>query len=182
MMKLNFTAVLFLLLLVSPLYAQRTMKGQPFLQAAAHWGGAPGVSVSGGQYLERSLWEAGVKAQGFRAPLSTGDDLECLDITAGGTWQWRLVSTRSRALCLYAGGGLFAGYECYDPRKVLPPTIELGMPSKGVFLYGLSAAVTVEVFFCRSVALVLGADIPVNFSSRASHIRWNTTAGIRIDL
>ena len=158
------------------------MKGQPFLQAAAHWGGAPGVSVSGGQYLERSLWEAGVKAQGFRAPLSTGDDLECLDITAGGTWQWRLVSTRSRALCLYAGGGLFAGYECYDPRKVLPPTIELRMPSKGVFLYGLSAAVTVEVFFCRSVALVLGADIPVNFSSRASNIRWNTTAGIRIDL
>lgn len=84
MAKLNFTAVLFLLLLVTPLHAQRTMKGQPFLQAAAHWGGAPGMSVSGGQYLERSLWEAGVKAQGFRAPLSTGDILECLDITAGG--------------------------------------------------------------------------------------------------
>ena len=56
------------------------------------------------------------------------------------------------------------------------------MPAKGVFLYGLSATVTVEVFFCRSVALVLGADIPVNFSSQASNIRWNTTAGIRIDL
>ena len=56
------------------------------------------------------------------------------------------------------------------------------MLSKGVFLYGLSAAVTVEVFFCRSVAFVMGTDIPVNFSSRASRIRWNTTAGIRIDL
>ena len=181
MAKLKLTVIVFILLAV-PLHAQRTMKGQPFLQASAHWGGAPGISAGGGQYLERSLWEAGVRAQGFRARLSTGDELECLDITAEGAWMWRAASTRFRSLCLYAGGGLFAGYECYDPRKVLPPSIELGMPSKGVLLYGLSAAVTVEVFFCRSVALVLGADIPVNFSSRASRIRWNATAGVRIDL
>ena len=85
MYKFIFTAIL-LILSSLPISAQRTMKGQPFLQASAHWGGAPGISAGGGQYLERSLWEAGVRAQGFRARLSTGDELECLDITAEGAW------------------------------------------------------------------------------------------------
>ena len=180
MYKFIFTAIL-LILSSLPISAQRTMKGQPFVGASALWGGSPGVSLHAGAYLERSLWEVSLHADGHQAPLSTGDRLECLDILVSGDWQWRIVSDRSRRFLLYGGAGIFAGYEMYDPRSSLPSTVDLTF-GKGVILYGISADLSSEVFLSRRFALLFGASVPLNFSSHAGRLRWRASFGIRLNL
>ena len=180
MTKLNLTICLLLLLTIQA-SAQRTMSRQPFVGADFIWSGAPSAQIRAGQYLQSSLWEASVSLTQMSKAISTGDRLHLADITVGGDWQWRLVSNRSRSMNLYAGGGVFAGYEVYDPYGRLPDTLDHGL-GKGRFIYGISADLSAEIFFCRRIALVLGASTPLMFSSPVGWFRWEASAGIRFNL
>ena len=171
-----------LMLLAQGASAQRTMRGQYAVSADALWSGTvPGGSLAFGQYLQSSLWEAGLSCRSFARSLSTGDTLRYLDVCAEGRWSYRLLSLRSRALSLYGGGGVFMGYEWYDPFGKVPDDIDTGL-GDGVFLYGVSASLDAEVFVLRRLALVVGASAPVNFSSSLGHFRWEVSAGLRLNL
>ncbi len=181
-MSKSFLTFIFLLLVVCvPSNAQRTMKGQPFAGAAFIWSGAPSGEIRAGQYQGQFLWDSALRATSFTKPLSTGDTLECLDIALSATWQWRLVSDRSRIACLYAGAGAFAGYEVLDPFRHLPETVELGF-DRGSIIYGVLPVMSAEIFFSRRCALVLSASAPLTFNSPVGVFRWDVSAGIRFDL
>lgn len=181
MTKFKLTAVIVVLLLCIPASAQRTMEGRPFVGAGFVWSGNPGGEIRAGQYLRHSLWDASLGYRSYAKQLSTGDRLDFVDITASGSWQWRLLSLRSRTLSLYAGAGAFAGYEMYDPWRTLPQTVDLGF-GRGTVIYGISADLSVEVFFASRWAFVLGARFPLVFPSHAGILRWEVSAGIRFDI
>lgn len=165
-----------------PVHAQRTMKGQYLSEASALWGGSvPGGQVFFGQYLQNSLWKAGITFRSYSKTLSTSDLLQYADICAEGEWRYRLLSTRSRMLSLYGGGGVQLGYEMYDPWRTLPDVIDTGL-GKGSFMYGISAGVDAELFFTRRLALVAGARVPLNFSSKVDWFHWEISAGLRFNL
>ena len=181
MVKSYSTLVCLFLLLCIPSHAQRTMKGQPFAGAAFLWGGAPSGEIRAGQYQSSFLWDAALRASSFCKTLSTDDSLDCLDITLAGSWQWRILSDRSRIANLYAGAGVFAGYEVLDPLNRLPETVDLGF-KKGSIIYGVQPCVSMEVFFCRRVALVISSSALLTFNSPLGVFRWDVSAGIRLDL
>lgn len=181
MSKLHFTALCLLVLLCTPAAGQRTMSSQGFVGGDFIWSSRPCGQLRCGQYLSSSLWEVTLGARSYSKGLSTGDTLQYTDIVASGSWSYRLACTRSRAVNLYGGAGIFAGYELYDPARRLPSTLDLGF-GKGAFIYGIQAGLHAELFFARRCAFVLGGSIPVCFGSHADWFRWEATAGIRFNL
>lgn len=162
--------------------AQRTMDGQYFAQAECLWsGGTPGGSAAFGQYLLNSAWQAGAAMRSYSRAISTGDTLCVSDIVAFGEWDYRLLATRGRHFCLYAGGGVFLGYQMYDPWRTLPESVETGL-GKGAFLYGIQANLRAEVFFCRRCALLISACTPIDIPSSAGVFHWEVSAGLRFNL
>ena len=93
---------------------------------------------------------------------------------------FRLVSSRSRAISLYAGGGGFLGYEVVDPMRRLSEHIVLNV-RKRTFLYGIYAAVEAEVFFVEKVALVFKGILPVNFVSQLGKVHYECGVGLRVN-
>ena len=140
-----------------------------------------GGELCWGRYMLNSCWKVKADLETSSNSLRTGHTMSSCDISIGGSYMYRLACTRSRNLSFYAGGGAFIGYEFYDPKKRLPGYIDTGLPV-GNFLYGISAVSEVEFFFLRTVALVVYAELPVNFSSPLSKVRYRAGAGIRINL
>ena len=166
----------------TPASAQRTMKGQYFAQVEGLWCATnPGGSIAFGQYLLNSSWQAGTAMRNFSRTLSTGDVLQVADIVAVGEWDYRVFATRGRHFCLYAGGGVFLGYEMFDPWRRIPDTVDTGL-GKGIFLYGIQADLRAEVFFSRRCALLLGACAPLDIPSPAGIFHWEVSAGLRFNL
>lgn len=165
-------AVSLLLLLVLPsasLRAQRTVNRQMFLTVSASLSpldkGAWGVSLEAGRYRSRSLFDYGFSFSRRKAELSTGDDMDCLQMLAQGGWHWRMFGTRSRLFSMYLGGGLFAGAELYDPAgKLSEFTSSLSGSAK--FLIGATPELSLEVYPFSRVALVVSAQAPLNFTKR----------------
>lgn len=165
--------------------AQRTMRNQDMITL---FGYTPmtgpkdlGFEICWGRYLLNSFWKVKADASTSHSTLRTGHTMNTCDVTFGGSYQHRLVGTRSRNVSLYAGGGVFIGYEFYDPKKELPQYIDTGLPV-GNFLYGITASIEGEFFILRNVALVAYGELPVNFSSPLSKVRYRVGAGIRINL
>ena len=168
-----------------PAHAQRTMSEQNMITL---YGFTPftgssdlGGELCWGRYQLNSYWKVKADLESSSHKLQTGHTMNSCDIMFGGSYMHRLACTRSRNLSLYAGGGTFIGYEFYDPKKRLPEYIDTGLPV-GNFLYGINAMAEVEFFFHRIIALVVYAELPVNFSSPLSKVRYRAGAGIRINL
>lgn len=172
-------------LLCTEASAQRTMRGQFFAAAEGGAGILPGDIAAGGvragQYLSGAYWAAGAAASVSGQGLSSGDRMEYLRISAYGDWMWRLAGTRDRLLSLYAGAGLFLGYEAYDPRRRLPGYIETGTGA-GAFIYGARARLESEIFVIRTAAVTLGITPAAVFGSRLDRFSCNAQIGIRIML
>ena len=168
-----------------PAYGQRTMNGQDMvtLYGFTPFTGSPdlGGELCWGRYRLNSYWKVKADLESSSHSLRTGHTMIAYDTTIGGSYLHRLACTRSRNLSLYAGGGAFIGYEFYDPKGRLPEYIDTGLPV-GNFLYGVNAVTEAEFFFIRTVALVVYAELPVNFSSPLSKVRYRAGAGIRINL
>ena len=162
--------------------AQRTATGQYFISGhLSHdftsinsFGG--GVSV--GSYLLNSYWKASIGIDNRITGLSNGGTMEYMHFYAAADWMYRLLCTHNRALSFYAGGGLFLGYEAYDPFRMLPSNIDTGLGG-GSFLYGLRPGVELEYFFVKKFALTIGATLPLHFGSPTGWFKWTTSIGFR---
>ena len=139
------------------------------------------VDLECGQYLLDSYWNSGITGALYSSLLKNEDTMQYAQILGFGEWMYRLAATRSRCVNLYLGGGVFLGYEAYDPFGKLPSYYETDL-GEGSFIYGMHAHLESEFYFCRNIAFVLGGRLPVNFSSPVCKVHYHVNAGIRINL
>lgn len=127
-----------------------------------------GLDLNAGMYLLHSYWKAGLMATDFNVKAgginTNGEYFDHAHFIAYGDWMYRLVGTYNRCLNLYLGGGIFMGANVYELFRPVPDTVEKEYP-KSEFIYGLKPSVELEIFFCRRVAFILGANFPFTFSS-----------------
>ena len=165
--------------------AQRTMKGQYHLAAEAAFAADPkvpsGAEISFGAYLLDSYVIGWINVTPDFVTLPTNHQLGYIPINVGADYMYRVVATRARSVNLYVGGGVFLGWELYDPFKKVPPYIDTGF-GKGTFIYGVAPAIDSEFFITRTVALTLGARMPVSISSKTEILKLHLKAGIRINI
>ena len=147
----------------------RTMDGDIFVSAAGavsstwpSWGGV----LSTGMYFLPGCASVDVSARMRTATLSSGGDMSFLHLTAGPSWMFRLVSSRSRSVSLYGGAFAFVGWERFDPLGSLP--LDVLFPddvSESSFIAGLGPVVSFEWFLSGAFALRLSARMPVSIAS-----------------
>ena len=165
--------------------AQRTMKGQYHLAAEAAFAADPripaGVEISFGVYLLDSYVIGWINVTPDYVTLPTSHQLEYIPINVGADYMYRVAATRARSVNLYVGGGVFLGWELYDPFRKVPSYIDTGFGS-GTFIYGVAPALESEFFITRRLALTLGARMPVSISSKTEILKLHLKAGIRINI
>ena len=165
--------------------AQRTMKGQYHLAAEAAFAADPkvpaGVEISFGAYLLDSYVIGWVNVTPDYVTLPTSHQLEYIPINVGADYMYRVAATRARSVNLYVGGGVYLGWELYDPFRKVPSYIDTGFGS-GTFIYGVAPALESEFFITRRLALTLGARMPVSISSKTEILKLHLKAGIRINI
>ena len=165
--------------------AQRTMKGQYHLAAEAAFAADPrvpaGVEISFGAYLLDSYVIGWVNVTPDYVTLPTSHQLEYIPINVGADYMYRVAATRARSVNLYVGGGVFLGWELYDPFRKVPSYIDTGFGS-GTFIYGVAPALESEFFIARRLALTLGVRMPVSISSKTEILKLHLKAGIRINI
>lgn len=166
--------------------AQRTMSGQSLLTAetAALSLVHPGdisFDIDYGQYLLTGYWYASLYTDDSRIATTTKHSLRYTDVYVGGGYLHRTFSNRSRSFSLYCGGSAFLGYEFIDPAKECPTSISISLPS-GCFLYGIIPEVEMEIFIQRRIALSMGAESPIYFTSPLRKIRPRVKLGVRVNI
>ena len=166
--------------------AQRTMDGQLFVSAEGHLSALNLANAGGGlnmgQYMLNALWFCSINSSFNTIGIGSGRELDYVDLYAQGGYLYRIISNRSRSLNLYGGGGVFIGYEIYDPMKRVPSHLATNLPEGGTFLYGIDPRIEFEAFVARKVAVTLGISSPINFSSSLTKIRPKATLGIKLNL
>ena len=165
--------------------AQRTMKGQLHIGANASISADPRIPVGGefscGSYLLDSYIAGWINVTPDFITLPTGHQLGYVPINVGADYMYRVAATRARSVNLYVGGGVFLGWELYDPFRKVPSYIDTGFGS-GTFIYGVAPALDSEFFITRRLALTLGARMPVSISSKTEILKLHLKAGIRINI
>ena len=165
--------------------AQRTMKGQYHIAAEGVAGADSGVHLGGelsfGGYLLDSYMKGWINVTSDSIFLPTSHLLSYIPIAIGADYMYRVASTRSRSVNLYVGGGVFLGWEFYDPRKRIPDYIDTGLPD-GTFIYGVTPAIDSEFFITRTVALTLESRMPVSISSKTEILKLHLKAGIKVNI
>lgn len=166
-------------------FAQRTMNGQGLISAGVESSllrlSNIGGNVRYGQYLLGGYWQVGASVMKSDVQTNTITQMDFIEVNLCGGYMNRLLATRSRSVCLYAGGDAFLGYEIYDPTDDLPSSIDTGLPS-GTFIYGVSPQILAEFFLTGKLALTAGCSLPVNFSSPITKVRPNLTLGLRMNI
>ena len=126
-------------------------------------------------------------ASGYSIP-SGGAGIEAVSIGVSPTWASYAAAqdaagTYGRTFNVYFGGGAFIGINHYEVFRKLPTEISPDF-RKAEFVYGVDPELEFEVFPFRKVALVLGIQSPLTFSSSLSTDFWHLSAslGIRINL
>lgn len=180
-LKLVNRLIWFVLLCAMPISAraQRTTCGGGMVSLEGFY--PLGAGLSYGQYLPSSFWEAGLSALWRNYDINSEYKMQYMPLCVYGNWLYRIAATRSRSFNLYAGTGVFLGWEFYDPRKTLPAFIS-GTISDGTFLYGINAKLQMEIFLSRRFAVLLSGIAPINFSSPCAWIQPCVSFGLRLDL
>ena len=165
--------------------SQRTMKGQLHVGAQASLSADPrlpaGGELSFGSYLLDSHISGWINVTPDYISLPTGHQLGYVPINVGADYMYRVAATRARSVNLYVGGGVFLGWELYDPFRRLPSYIDTGF-GNGAFIYGVSASIASEFFITRTVALTLESRMPVNISSKTEILKLHLKAGIKVNI
>ena len=169
----------------STTYAQRTMRYQNLITAetVVPYDMRPslGGGVQYGQYTLGGYWKTGIYSVG-RAPIQDKkNSLEIQTVRVCGEYMHRLFANRSRSISLYGGGGLFVGYEFYDPFKKRPEHLQT-FTADNAFIYGLSVCAEAELFIARSIAITFSVNAPLTFGSQTRWIRGNSKVGIRFNI
>lgn len=165
--------------------AQRTMKGQYHIAAQGVIGADSGVPLGGelsfGAYLLNAYMKGWINVTSDSIILPTSHRLGYIPIYVGADYMYRVAATRSRGVNLYIGGGVFLGWEFYDPWKKVPAYIDTGLPD-GAFIYGVTPAIDSEFFITKTVAFTLGARSPISISSKTEILKLQLKAGVRINI
>ena len=165
--------------------AQRTMKGQLHIGANGSISADPRIPVGGeiscGSYLLDSYIAGWINVTSDFITLPTGHQLGYVPINVGADYMYRVAATRARSVNLYVGGGVFLGWELYDPFRRLPSFIDTGF-GNGAFIYGVSASIASEFFITRTVALTLESRMPVSISSKTEILKLHLKAGIKVNI
>ena len=162
--------------------AQRTMSGQPSLRVSSTYNGrSAGAEAFFEMYTLSGYWQSGIQGNLYNVVLSTGNSIDYLQALAQGGYMFRLASTRSRSLNLYAGGGINAGVEVLDIWNSLPTYMDLGRSRYG-FIYGFYGSSVLEWFLSKRFAIILQAGIPVSFRSAVQTVKWNIGVGLKWNL
>ena len=165
--------------------AQRTMKGQLHIGANASISADPRIPVGGeiscGSYLLDSYITGWINVTPDFITLPTSHQLGYVPINVGADYMYRVAATRARSVNLYVGGGVFLGWELYDPFRRLPSYIDTGF-GNGAFIYGVSASIASEFFITRTVALTLESRMPVSISSKTEILKLHLKAGIKVNI
>lgn len=175
-------ALAILLMVCLDASAQRTMRGQMFLDLEGQY--PLGASVAVGQYTLPGYWQAGVNLLQMREYLRLDGavDLMNLDtyhLKAEGGYMFRLLSTRSRSFGIYGGAFGWVGIEAVDPLKVLPEDILLNIDKGRSFVFGATPRLEAQLFFGNHIALVIGGEVPIAVRSRIKMFNPQGTAGLR---
>ena len=165
--------------------AQRTMKGQYHIGAhsviATDSRFAAGGEISFGSYLLDSYIIGWVNITPDHIKLSSSHLLGYVPVAVGADYMHRVAATRSRSVNLYVGGGVFLGYEFYDPSSRVPSYINTNLGS-GAFIYGAAPSIVSELFITKMIAITLGVRMPVSVSSKAEILKAHFKTGIRINI
>lgn len=168
-----------------PAEAQRTMKGQSYIGGQCVMSCDARLPVGGEITFGRYMLDSHVKGRISLCPdsrgLSSSHRMSYLPVTVGADWMYRAAETYSRDICLYVGGGIFLGWEFYDPLRRLPRYIDTGL-GRSAFIYGVSPKIEAEFFISTTVAIIIGAAMPVAVSSGAEIVRTHLGTGIRINI
>lgn len=185
-MTKKFLLAVLALFITLGLSAQRTAKGQFFIDASATVS-VPEFGVGAhaymGQYRTGFFWDAGFMMLSDKVYFSNGKSAGYMDLMVGGGAFWRPLATRTRSLNVYLGGDGFVGLELYDPFNILEDkdkTLADGTVFTGNrFIYGVIPAVEAEYFFWDRLALVAAFRLPVVINSRVTVLRYSAEAGLR---
>lgn len=168
--------------------AQRTSSGTSFIGAtqivSAYVIPSGGLDIHFGQYLLNSYWKTSLSAVDWMQKTDVqGVVFDRMHLVLEGGWMYRLAKNYSRSFNLYAGGGAFLGYNFHEVFAKLPKEMTTDLPN-GDFIYGLRPSVEMECFISRKVALTMGVQAPLTFSSSFSSDLWHVTGslGIRINI
>ena len=163
--------------------AQRTLPLQKSVSVSClSLGTSLCAEVSLGSYTSSGIWEIGVDGNlGQVSLFPTEVKLQFLQTTLGASYLHRLLSTRSRSVSLYGGGGVLAGLESLDPFGLLPSQVELNM-GRYNFLGGVFIEGQVELFLSRKTAILLGLKIPGYFTSKVQYFAPVGKIGLRVNL
>ena len=140
-----------------------------------------GGEITFGRYMLDSHVKGSISLCPDSRGLSTSHRMGYLPVTVGADWMYRAAETYSRDICLYVGGGIFMGWEIYDPLRRLPRYIDTGL-GRSAFIYGVSPKIEAEFFISTTVAIIIGAAMPVAVSSGAEMVRTHIGTGIRINI
>lgn len=183
--KTALTACTVLFLSCQGANAQRTMKGQNHIAVDAVMSVDSRIPFGGelsfGHYLLDSYILGWVGVNPDYITLKTSHQLGYIPINVGADYMYRVAATRARSVNLYVGGGIFLGWEIYDPFSKIPSYINTGLPD-GAFIYGVAPSIVSEFFTSRTVAVTLGARAPISISSKTEILKLHLKAGIRINI
>lgn len=168
-MKRTIVAVLAAFLCVWPAFSQRTVNTQFFIEVGAN--GPKGASVGMGQYLNFGYWQVDVCGDLAAAVLSTGGDLNYIQVCVQGGYMYRVAKNYSRSVNLYAGGGIIQGCEVADPFG-MAEGLQTQLTKSCSYLYGLYPKVELELFPFRGVALALHGSLPVIMGSQYDKVLY----------
>lgn len=193
MKRIVFITVLTILSLSGASAQMRTSEGQYFLEASGsicpEGSLTGGASIGGGIYNLSSLWRGYVSMDDYQSPLDGLPDVDSpvfdhAHLLFGVDYMYRIASTFRRTVGIYAGAGLFAGYDFFQCFRPLPDNVVTSTFSDdGMFLYGLRPCLELECFVFRSTAIILSGSIPFSFTTTKTdipdtyHVR--ISAGIR---
>lgn len=179
----------------SPLNAQRTSRGQFFMNASYINGLFPqralytlGGELGMGQYQSNAYWESGVRYNPTTRMMTVGS------IVAYGGYMFRIAGTRNRAFSFYGGGRGFIGVD-YTTGAAPIDDIVIGGDSsssasassveetggKTRLLVGIDPRVEIEWFFVRKVAFIASVSVPVKFMTQQQVVAVRASAGFRFN-
>lgn len=182
------SAVFFTAVSLVPASAQRTYKGQSYVNLTGFYNlSGLGLNAEFGGYLISSLWGAEVTAsQNIVTESSSGEKASFLDVTGGGKWQYRLLKTRSRNVNLYGGGDAFLGVQMLDPFKTLTQPTRTALLNGGYsetkFIFGFGLDLSLEIFVMTRLCILADVRVPFTFLSMYQVPGLELGVGIRYNL
>lgn len=161
-------------------FGQRTSSSTFFTELGLNYNYNLGsINVDFGQYGQIGYWDVMLRSSDQKYLFSTGSELKRYLTTLSGGYNFRLVSTISRSISLYAGVAGIIGIDSRQDRRIFYGGNQSEYAGRS-FVFGLKPKLTAEFFLTDFLALTLNADIPILFGVKVGGMfNYHTGFGIR---